>query len=285
VLIKNSAIFKSQMTDVNMFFKVYHLVTAKSEFSNDMGGLFLAPYVCFLKHSTAQIGHEMINIDLHLNDDEEYYNVAKYTTDHSELFSAHNQTQKPQFNRKVFDASVKDFSSENLESNVMKNEMHIWESPYTLDYCREDNDSEDEDGPKLIGGKAKPHKYLSFFYDREAKDPRPTLGEAEEAKSFNELLNKAYFKGRNLKLAQIQAKLASKAADSPDFDILRVREGTLDLLEFVPVRKPESLAQIQKTWLAEGEINEEEDEYGWLSKEKEENTYLVISNESRAAFQ
>jgi len=230
----------------------------------------------------------MINIDLHLNDDEEYYNVTKYTTDHSELFSAHNQTQKPHFNKKVFDASVKDFSYDNLESNIMTNEMHIWESPYTLDYCREDNDSEDDDdnkGSKLIGGKAKPHKDLSFFYALEAKDPRPTPGEAEEAKSFNELLNKAYFKGRNLKLAQIQAKLASKAADSPDFDILRVREDTLDLLEFVPVKKPESLAQIQKTWLAEGEINEEEDEYGWLSKEKEENTYLVISNESRATFQ
>ena len=99
------------------------------------------------------------------------------------------------------------------------------------------------------------------------------------------IIAEAYFKGRNLKMAQIQAKLASKAADSPDFDILRVREGTLDLLEFVPVRKPESLAQIQKTWLAEGEINEEEDEYGWLSKEQEENTYRGISNERRPAFQ
>ena len=285
VLIKNSAIFKSQMTDVNMFFKVYHLVTAKSEFSNEMGGLFLAPYLCFLKHSTTQIGHEMINVDLHLNDNEEYYNVTKYTTDHSELFAAHNQTWKPHFNKKVFDANVKDFSYDNLESNIMSNEMHIWESPYTLDYCREDNDSEDEDGPKLIGGRAKPHKDLSFFYALEAKDPQLKLDEAAEAKGFNELLNKAYFKGRNLKLAQIQAKLASKAADSPDFDILRVREGTLDLLEFVPVKKPESLAQMQKTWLADGEINEEEDEYGWLSKDVEENTYLVISNESRTMFQ
>ena len=272
------------MTDVNLFLKVYHLVTAKSEFSNDMGGLFLAPYVCFLKHSTAQIGHELINIESHLNDEEEYYNVTKYTTDHSELFAAHNQTQKPQFNKKVFDASAKDFSYENLESNVMTNDMHIWESPYTLDYCREDNDSEDEDGPKLIGGRAKPHKYLSYFHALDGPDPRPAPSETEAAKSFNELLNKAYFKGRNLKLAQLQAKLAAKDAETPDFDVLRVREGTLDVLELVPAKKPTSLAEIHKTWVAEGEINEEDDEYGWLTKEKEADTYLVISNESRTTF-
>ena len=122
--------------------------------------------------------------------------------------------------------------------------MHIWQNPHTFDYWEEDNDSEDDGasaGPAASSGRAKLKKGLTHFYSLDQKKAAPQFNEKDTAKNLNELLNKAYFKGRNLKLAQMQAKLASKAQDKPDFDILRVREGTLDLLEFVPNKKDETI--------------------------------------------
>ena len=287
----NFDLFTKDMINKNQFISLYSVISA-FHIDNGLDSPSLVPMADCFTQSDDLISINIINAGLHQKEpfNPDYYRVQKYMHDYGPVFAKHGGDAKfkSHFNKKTFDANVDGFSHTSLYKNIKDGDIHIWESPVVFQIYEEDNDTdEDEEETKEQRQKSRIKRDIDFFVDHESQPPAPnSLDRAALEQKYNDMLNSLYFKGKNLKMAQLQIhdEIENNEDPDPTFDSMKVPFSNLNLLEYVPVKSDGEVKARQKQWLKNGEDPEDDEEFHWMEDLDHSDTYIAFSNNTRKSF-
>lgn len=281
---QHPAVFPPKFVSFDLFDSVYSQVCTRC-FSQGTESAAMIPMADNVNHSCADVNQEMVSVGLHLSQLQHpsYYRIYKMMNDYSILLGENNQNVpkeiKGRFDRQAFSSIQKVLSMTNVIQKVVRGDKEIWQVPFYVDTCDNEDESEDE------SDEDKPGNLLeqAILKERELQKAKIANSGVSKLDQFKALLEGSGLPDKAA--AYLLKQNEDGKFNNPNDCDLRLTADSLAALEYIPIDQTCELQQREQSWLAGGDDEESEEDLDWLENlqadKRDNETYFSFINESR----